>query len=80
MLNKYLLFVVIFFPLTNLVDVEVLLTLAFAGEPFVNVLLKLLKELKPPPDPLKKSSIKLLPSAKPNGLINGVRKAFCGWE
>lgn len=72
--------VVIFFPLTNLVDVDVLFILALLGLPFVNVELKLLNDANPPDGVWKKSSIKLLPRANPNGLINCVRRAFCGWE
>lgn len=78
--NIYFL-VVIFFPLTNLVDVDVLLTLALVGVPFVKVLLNVLKDVKPPPAPLEnKSSIRLPPKAKPNGFISCVCKALWGWE
>lgn len=73
---------VIFFPLTNLVDVDVLLTLALVGLPFVKVLLNVLKDVKPPPAPFeKRSSIKLPPKLKPKGFISCVCKAlWCGWE
>lgn len=58
----------IFFPLTNLVDVDVLFILALPPTPFENVPLKLLNDENPPDPELKKSSIKLPPKLIPNGL------------
>lgn len=71
--------VVIFFPLTNLVDVEVLFIFVGPPEPFENELLILLKEVKPP-GLWKKSSMRLppIPRPKPNGLNKVELTAFCG--
>lgn len=71
----------IFLPFTKRVEVEVLLTLAEPPPlPLEKVLLKLLKEVKPPEPPFaeNKSSIKLPPKLKPKGLNKCELRAFWG--
>lgn len=69
-------------PLTNRVDVDVLLTFAFAAlaPPFVKVVFMLLMEVKPPGAPEKNSSIILPPKLNPNGVkMCEVSAVECGW-
>lgn len=72
-------FVVIFLPLTNLVEVDVLFMFALLGVAELNELFMVLNDVKPPWPVLKKSSIKLPPIDRPNGLNSDVvLNAFWG--
>lgn len=72
-------FVVIFLPLTNLVEVDVLFMFALLGVAELNELFMVLNDVKPPWPVLKKSSIKLPPIDRPNGLNRDVvLNAFWG--
>lgn len=81
LINLTNLLVVIFFPLTNRVEVDVRFTLALAPPaPFAKVVFRLLMDVKLPGPVAKKSSIMLPPKLIPNGLNMWWLSALDGCE